>query len=243
MLELKLVEKRKRASGFSQLFLKTSNPVNFIPGQYFTLSCPGQKSKKALPPTNPAGTPVLEFLISPHPSWLYYLKKEGLAFAQGPLGNGWPLLQMEGKDLMLVGANEEFAPLAALVEYLIQKRKKFKNIVVIYKSYPHLFFFQERFKRWRRNLLLHQISALKKKGLYWTGPLSLLLPTLDLDKKNIVVCLAGCPLFYKQTVADLFSFGIDIGDIFIYHSPFKKEEGPIFPYGEIYPAPKIIKIL
>ncbi len=245
MKECYLVEKRKKAAGFTQIFLKDESSFKFVPGQFFTLSRPGQKQTKSLPATSPPDKYLIEFLLPKNtPSWLYNLKGEDGVFLEGPFGNGWPFLQMEKKNLLLMAEEEEMAGFASLIEYIVQKRKRFKKVTLIYKSSnPDLIFFKERFRRWQQHMTIYQISpSTKTKVGQWPRSFSLLLDQLQPNPENYLIFLAGNPLFYKKIILDFFSYGFDIQDISIYDFSFK-DDGPVFQYGEKYSPPKIIKIV
>lgn len=60
-------------------------------------------------------------------------RKEGdLLWIRGPYGNGFPMEEMEGRHLLLIGGGLGIAPLRGVLQYAVQNREKYREITVFY---------------------------------------------------------------------------------------------------------------
>lgn len=50
---------------------------------------------------------------------------------RGPYGNGFPIKDLEGKNLLFVAGGIGFAPLRSLINYCLDNRNKFKTITIV----------------------------------------------------------------------------------------------------------------
>ncbi|MCX6112503.1 MAG: FAD/NAD(P)-binding protein [Proteobacteria bacterium] len=53
---------------------------------------------------------------------------------RGPYGNEWPLKKVKGKNVIVIAGGIGMAPLRPVVHYLLQNRKKYKKLFLIYGS-------------------------------------------------------------------------------------------------------------
>ena len=110
---------------------------DYIPGQFAEISIIG----KGECPIGIASSPTEEGSIK------FTIKKMGtvttaihnaeigdIVGVRGPLGNGWPIEELKGKNIVVIGGGFAFSTLRSLVEYMIHNdnRTDFKEITVIY---------------------------------------------------------------------------------------------------------------
>ena len=65
---------------------------------------------------------------------LHNLKEGARIGIRGPYGNSFPLKEMEGKNVLIVGGGFAFTTLRSTIRYMLHQknRSRFKNIPVIY---------------------------------------------------------------------------------------------------------------
>ena len=105
--------------------------LNPKPGQFIETSIPGfgecplassdYNSNKLSLLTREAGNVTSKF---------FKLKKSDIIFIRGPYGNGFPLEELENKNLILIAGGTGIAPITSLINYIEQNRKKFKEIII-----------------------------------------------------------------------------------------------------------------
>lgn len=70
---------------------------------------------------------------------------------RGPLGNGWPLEKLAGRDLVIIGGGFAFTTLRSLIRHIIepQNRDDFGRIDIVYGNRtPDQMLYKEELERW-----------------------------------------------------------------------------------------------
>ena len=65
-------------------------------------------------------------------SAIHKLEKGSYLGIRGPLGNGFPVEKMKGKDLLFIAGGLGLAPLRSLINYVLEKRDDFAKITILY---------------------------------------------------------------------------------------------------------------
>ena len=131
---------------------------------------------------------------------------------RGPLGNGFPVELMEGRDVLLVAGGLGMVPLRGLLQYLIDLRERFGRVVLLYGTRsPEQVLFREELESLARRgdaeILLSVDSTL---GRPWQGRVGVVTELLDevaLDVTRTVAVACGPPIFYKFMLAKLVDRG------------------------------------
>lgn len=76
---------------------------------------------------------------------IHRMKEGDLLWIRGPYGNGFPMDEMEGSDLLLVAGGIGIAPLRGVLQYALLNREKYGEITILYgvRSYATLLFGEE----------------------------------------------------------------------------------------------------
>ena len=95
---------------------------------------------------------------------------------RGPFGNGWPLEESRGRDLVLISGGLGCAPLVSVVNYIVRRRESFGRLTVIHGvKNPQDLFWKDRFSRLNelsrtRAYLTSDVGGADWKG--WVGPVT-----------------------------------------------------------------------
>ncbi|MDY6827611.1 MAG: FAD/NAD(P)-binding protein, partial [Bacillota bacterium] len=110
-------------------------PFDFMPGQCAMLSVP------------PVGEAIFSITSSPHcrDCLEFSIKRVGDVSGvlhelvpgrqigiRGPYGNGFPVDEMKGKDLLFIGGGIGLAPLRSLIGYCFANREEYGHIDIVY---------------------------------------------------------------------------------------------------------------
>jgi sulfhydrogenase subunit gamma (sulfur reductase) len=76
---------------------------------------------------------------------IHHLDIGSLVGIRGPYGNGFPMEEMEGSNLLLVAGGLGVAPLRSVLQYALKNRAKYKDITVFYgiRTYDTMLFRDE----------------------------------------------------------------------------------------------------
>jgi len=122
---------------FTLRFLDDRLADTFIhrPGQFVMLSLPGTGEAPFSISSSPTRRGFIELCVrrvGRVTGALYRLNTNDVVGVRGPYGNGFPVEDMGGADLLLVAGGLGMAPLRSLLWYAIDSRDKFKDITLMY---------------------------------------------------------------------------------------------------------------
>jgi len=128
---------------------------SFIPGQFFLLGKIGYGEAPFGALSSPYEKDYIEFAIRAAgtvTTFLHMRKSGDEIELRGPLGNGFPLDFIKGKDMVLVTGGSGIPPIAALVEYVMKNREKFGNVYLLYGAKtPEEMLLKDRMARWEKS--------------------------------------------------------------------------------------------
>jgi sulfhydrogenase subunit gamma (sulfur reductase) len=114
---------------------RLARSFQFQPGQFVMLSVPGAGEAPISIASSPSRTGVLDLCVrrvGRVTSALYRLKPNQLVGVRGPYGNGFPVREMAGDDLLIAAGGLGMAPLRSLLWYALDNRDQFQNIILMY---------------------------------------------------------------------------------------------------------------
>jgi NAD(P)H-flavin reductase len=181
----------------------------YVPGQFAELTVYGKGEAPFGMASSPMQAGQLEFSVSKIgvlTSALHQMHKGDVVGVRGPLGNGFPLANLKGKNLVLIGGGFGFSTLRALTNYMIHKahRSSFGDITVIYGARkPGLLLYKGDLESWesRSDIQLHLTVDTADNG--WTGHVGLVpnvTKSLAPSAENAFTLICGPPAMIKFTL-------------------------------------------
>lgn len=183
------------------------------------------------------------------------LKKGDGLLIRGPYGKGYPIEQLKGNSIMIIGGGCGVAPLKGVIDYIEKYRDEFKDILLFlgYRN-PNDIIFKKEIEDWRKNYQLQVTVDKLSKGQSCynmkVGFITDAIKNFDIDNKNKVVFLCGPPVMIKYVIDILKNKGFNDDQIFIsaerlmycgigvcchcmIRDKFTCKDGPVFRYDEI----------
>lgn len=194
------------------------------PGQYVLLST--DESKPGFfSIASPPGEPMLEFLIRYEPNKektgpLAQLVEGDTVLVSEAAGPGYPLLEQEGRDLLLVATGTGIAPLRALLHVLAPHRQRFGSITLLHGAVNESSLaFRDELPEWQA-MGVDVRLCLSRPTADWPnerGYVQDALPHLIGNPENLSVFLCGHPGMIEKVTRCLVEHHVHTDRIFINH--------------------------
>ncbi len=209
--------------------LRFENPTlaadfTYAPGQFVELSILGVGEAPFSLPSPPTRRGSFELAIrkAGHlTNFLFDHVREGhLVGIRGPFGNGFPVERFRGADLLLVAGGLGMVPLRGLLRYLIDLRRQFGRITLLYGSRsPDAVLFRDELETFaKRGDADIRLTVDDTGGEIWsgrTGQVTTLFDDLDVVAASTFAVACGPPRFYSFVLDRLTGFGLAKDRIFL----------------------------
>ena len=188
------------------------NNFNYIPGQFAEISLIG----KGESPIGIASSPTEEGSIK------FTIKKMGTVTSEfhncnigdvvgvrGPFGNGWPIEEMKGKNIVVIGGGFAFSTLRSLVIYLLNEkhRKDYKKITVIYGNRDSSeVLYRNVLEEWKKHDDIEVVLTIDREEEGWkekVGFVAAIVKEVAPSSDNAIAVVCGPPIMIKTTIAVL----------------------------------------
>lgn len=211
---------RDEAEGIKTFTLVFKNSAvgeafDYRPGQFGEVTVFGAGEAPISITSSPVNKGYLELTIAEvgKVTRALHLKQEGDTIGfRGPYGNGFPLDEVAGKDILFVAGGIGLAPLRSLINQMFAERNKFGKISILYGArYPALLCFGDEFKRWaehENSEMLLTVDTTPDNS--WQGNIGVvgsLLPKVKINMENTVAFVCGPPIMIHFVILDLLKIG------------------------------------
>jgi len=197
-------------------FVDSSEEFAFEPGQFAQLSLLGVGEAPFGIASSPMEPRLLDFTISRAglvTTELHHLEQGETVGLRGPLGNGYPLEDLRGRSVLVVGGGFGFSTLRAFTEYALHpgNRQAFDGLTVVYGARsPGLLLYREELAEWgkRDDIRLH--VTVDKPDDSWRGPVGTvpaLVRGLEMPRDAAVI-VCGPPAMIRHTLPVLAGLGV-----------------------------------
>jgi len=173
---------------------------------------------------------------------------------RGPYGNGFPINNLEGKNLVFVAGGIGLAPLRSLVWNVIDNRAKYRNVDIIYGARsPADLCFKYDLDSWQKDKTVNLFTTVDKGDDKWKGRVGFVPQVLEgvaPSAEGAVAVVCGPPIMIRFTFPVLEKLGFapeqmlttlekrmkcgigkcgrcNIGNIYVCR------DGPVFSYAQI----------
>jgi sulfhydrogenase subunit gamma (sulfur reductase) len=187
---------------------------DYQPGQFAFVSAFGVGEAPFGLASTSARTPLLEFAINrigTVTTALHRLEPGAVVGVRGPLGNSFPLDEMKGKDLLVLGGGIGGAPLRPVIHSVLDNRADYGHLTILWAARkPSLLVFTDEYDAWRSapNTDLH--LTVDEGDATWTGDVGLITELLEEvapSPENTVTVVCGPPIMIKFVVLGLKKLG------------------------------------
>ena len=213
-------EIKTETQGIKTFVLKPENVFSFHCGQFAELMVP-EIGEAPFAMSSPCYQPeLLEFTVQNvgyMTSRLHQMKEGDVLGLRGPYGNGFPLEEYHGKEILLLIGGVGFPPARALLYSLIKEKAKFPRISMCYGARsPADIVYKYQIDDFQKKIEFH-ITVDKGEG-DWKGHVGVVTTLLDkikINLKNSVAVVIGPPIMMKFGTLKLLEVGFRPKDIYL----------------------------
>jgi sulfhydrogenase subunit gamma (sulfur reductase) len=179
---------------------------------------------------------------------------------RGPYGNGYPVDEWRGKDLIFLGGGIAMPPIRCAIWYALENRAAYGDITIVYgaRTVRDLVYADE-LAEWEKHPRVRVIQCVDPGGETpdWTGEIGFV-PTVferaQVPASNAVALVIGPPIMIKNTIPVLERTGARMSDVYTSLENRMKcgvgkcgrcnagpvyvcKEGPVFTFEELRALP------
>ncbi len=182
---------------------------------------------------------------------------------RGPFGNGFDVALLKGKNLLFVAGGLGIAPLRSLFNYVLDNRKQFGHVSLLYGcKEPREILFGSEMRSLEKRPDVEFRSAVNwcPDGELWTGSIGVittLIPQVSFDPQDIYAVICGPPVMYKYVIGDLKARNVPDDHIIVslerrmkcgvgkcghcqINEIYVCKDGPVFNYSKIKGVPEAL---
>ncbi|MCF7910285.1 FAD/NAD(P)-binding protein [Candidatus Pacearchaeota archaeon] len=225
-----------------------------LPGQFFQLSIPGiGECPLASCSYNSEYIDILVRNAGNVTSSLFKLKKEEKVWLRGPYGKGFPIEELQGKNIILIAGGTGIAPVTSLINYIEQNKKQFKDIKIFFgfKDEKNILL-KERIKKWQEKFKVKICLEKTSNKKYFKGFVNQTIKNQKNILKNSAAVLCGPEIMMEAVTQELKNKGLKESEIYwsmerrmecaigscgrcLIQDVYTCKDGPVFRYDFIKP--------
>ena len=173
---------------------------------------------------------------------------------RGPFGNGFPVDELKGKDILIVAGGIGLCPVRSMIQYILQHRDAFGKFTLFFGARtPSDLLFEEDLEAWRCSNCMTYLETVDNGDEAWkgnVGVITTLFPKAEGIGPDTRVIICGPPVMYKFVIIELDKSGIPRENIFVdlerrmkcgvgkcghcqINDKYVCLDGPVFRYSEI----------
>jgi sulfhydrogenase subunit gamma (sulfur reductase) len=233
-------------------------PLGHAPGQFVQVSVMGIGECPISICSSPTRPEMFQLCIRKAgnvTSYLHTLKEGTTVGIRGPLGHGFDVSEMHGKDILIVAGGLGLAPVRSLIHYILDERSRFGQFSLLYGGRePKELLFLNELPGWMNNPDVDFHVTVDRPDEQWRGK-SGVVTTLfkELPKLNpaeTMVVVVGPPVMFKFVVLEVLARRIPQHNIYCSlerrmkcgigkcghcqaNNVYVCMEGPVFKYGQL----------
>jgi len=137
---------------------------------------------------------------------LHNLEVGDIVGIRGPLGNGWPVEEMKGKNIVIIGGGFAFSTLRSLTIFMLHEdnRKNYGEITVIYGNRESgEVLYRDVLGEWEKRDDINVVLTIDREQEGWTRKVGFVAPIVkevSPSPENAVAIVCGPPIMIKTTI-------------------------------------------
>lgn len=188
---------------------------NFRPGQFAEVSLFGTGEFPTSLPPSPTEDETFFTVrkVGSCTSALHDLKPGDKFAVRGPYGNGFPMQEYYGKNLVFVAGGIGLIPLRSVIVYALQNRDKYQRIQIFHGAKtPTDLMYVSNLQEWGKTAGVECYLTVDHGDRNWTGNVGVVgslfkKPGVQVPVDNTVAFVCGPPIMFRFVIKDLLGMG------------------------------------
>jgi NAD(P)H-flavin reductase len=187
---------------------------DYKPGQFAFLSAFGVGEAPFGIASTTARTSALEFAINrvgTVTAALHRMEPGAVVGVRGPLGNSFPLQELSGKNIVVLGGGIGGAPLRPVIHSILDNRTEYGHLSILWAARsPSLLVFTDEYDEWRSAPDAELHLTVDEGDASWKGNVGLitqLLEQLAPLAEDAVAIICGPPIMIRFVIIGLHKLG------------------------------------
>jgi NAD(P)H-flavin reductase len=190
-------------------------PFSYEPGQFNMLYVPG-RGEAPISMSGRSG-PTREILhtiraVGGVTQALDGLRRGDIVGVRGPFGTSWPVVEAEGRDLVMMAGGIGLAPIRPAIYHVLENRDKYDRVVLLFGARtPENILFQREIGTWRGRFDVDVEVTVDRADPDWRGRVGVvttLVPHAHFDPDNTVAFVCGPEVMMTFAVRELARAGV-----------------------------------
>ena len=219
---VRLEEVIEEAPNIKSFVLEPEDGFEFETGQFIELVVPGLGEAPFTPSSSPAvkgNFEVTVMRVGSVTERLHELEPGAELGVRGPLGKGYPLEEMKGREIFIAGGGVGLAPLRSLFHTLLEMPEDFKRIVVCYGARtPKDLLYRRVYDEWSSEPGVEFNVTVDEGDEDWKGNVGVvttLFEKVEADPSRTAAVVCGPPIMMKFATLGLQKLGFADRDIYL----------------------------
>jgi NAD(P)H-flavin reductase len=187
----------------------------FRPGQFAQVSLFGVGEFPASLPPSPTEQETFFTVkqVGSCSAALHQLKAGDKFAVRGPYGNGFPMEEYHGKNLVFVAGGIGLIPLRSCIIYALAHREKYKRIqIFLGAKTPRDLMYRDNLREWEKSAGVECHLTVDRAADGWTGNVGVVgslfkKPGVQVAVEDTVAFVCGPPVMFRFVIKDLKALG------------------------------------
>ena len=150
-------------------------------------------------------------------SALFRMQRGSIIGIRGPLGRGWPIEKMLGKDILIIGGGIGIAPLRPVIHYIKLHREKFGKVILMYGARtPKDLLYKYEFDDWAKFIEVHlTVDCGDETWKGRVGVVTVLFDEIEVIPEKTIALQCGPPIMMHFVTKMLKKIGFPDENIYL----------------------------
>lgn len=254
------LEKITPQTGMETLFqfrLESGATLGHRPGQFVEVFVPGVGEAPISIASAPCEDPIFELCVRKVgnvTNALHNLPEGAWVGIRGPFGNGFPIEDLQGQDVLVVAGGIGLIPVRPLIHHIMCNRFEYNDFTILYgMKRPEEMLFVEEVSEWEKSDAVNLRLTIDRSHMAWrghVGVITTLFPDLDVDGPKTRAVVVGPPIMYQFVILECRNKGVADEHIIMslerhmkcgvgkcghcqINNKYVCQDGPVFTYSEL----------